>query len=216
MDDPSAAPSTVGFPQRRTVRVPDPQAKRYRDHGEWGYYDGALDGAGRRCGPGQMTYDSGNTYEGPFADDAYEGAGGVYRWADGDVQEGGWRGGERHGTGVFRGRDGRVAYATYEAGATTGEGVTWSADRTVAHRTTDGVEGDEMSRAAAERLARERFGLPVPEPATDVIAAAPAPASKGGRSVGLLGRLFATRRTAPDGTRHFKGELLRGAWWHWG
>lgn len=51
---------------------------RFTDFGDKGTYTGDLVG-GKRHGQGKMVYDSGNTYEGGFVDDKFDGKG-VYTW----------------------------------------------------------------------------------------------------------------------------------------
>lgn len=51
---------------------------RFTDFGDKGTYTGDLNGD-KRHGTGKMVYDSGNTYEGGFKNDLFEGEG-VYTW----------------------------------------------------------------------------------------------------------------------------------------
>ncbi len=102
----------------------------FKDYGECGSYEGAMDESRNRHGSGKMTYASGGYYEGNFINDKFHGDKGVYHWHNGDEYEGGWKDGERHGVGIFRSADGTVEYSTYEMGETNGEGVTWSVDCT--------------------------------------------------------------------------------------
>ncbi|KAL7548590.1 hypothetical protein ACHAWF_011870, partial [Thalassiosira exigua] len=171
----------------------------FKDHGEWGSYEGSVDEAGNRQGLGVMSYDSGNAYEGGFVDDKFHGEEGAYRWSDGDAYVGAWKDGERHGIGTFRSADGAVECSTYEGGSAVGEGVRWSPDRTRAHKLADGERTDEMSPSAAEKLAREKFDLPVPAPSDAVVPAPAAPT----KSVGFLGRMFGTKKMGPDGKMMF-------------
>ncbi len=136
----------------------------FKDNSEWGSYEGAVDKNGNRHRRGKMTYVSGGYYEGDFVDDEFHGDNGIYRWADGDEHEGGWKDGERHGVGIFRSADGTVGYSMYDVGMPQGEGVSWCADRKTAHKTMDGQKTVEILFEEAERLAKDKFGLPVPEP----------------------------------------------------
>ena len=179
----------------------------FKDHGVWGSYKGELDISGERVGNGKMTYVNGNYYEGSFVDDEFHGDKGVYHWFDGDEYEGGWKDGERHGVGIFRSADGTVEYSIYDMGSTIGEGVVWSADRKAANKTLDGKKKDEISLGMAEKLAREIFDLPVPEPSTTESAeVAAVPTSS---KTGLFARLFPTRKVGPDGKLMFKDH---GEW----
>jgi len=179
----------------------------FKDHGVWGSYKGELDISGERVGNGKMAYVNGNYYEGSFVDDQFHGDKGVYHWFDGDEYEGGWKDGERHGVGIFRSADGTVEYSIYDMGSTIGEGVVWSADRNVANKTLDGKKKDEISLVMAEKLARETFDLPVPEPSTtESTEVAAVPTSS---KTGLFARLFPTRKVGPDGKLMFKDH---GEW----
>ena len=51
---------------------------RFTDFGDKGTYAGDLK-SGKRHGTGKMVYDSGNTYEGGFKNDKFDGKG-VYTW----------------------------------------------------------------------------------------------------------------------------------------
>eukprot|EP00970_Alexandrium_tamarense_P019159 scaffold13659_cov193-Alexandrium_tamarense.AAC.2 len=164
---PPAVTSTkqVGLFQRLFKGAPrfDSDGKpMHRDNGDWGSYKGELDGDGKRTGTGTMTYDSNNIYEGGFVSDAYSGDG-KYKWFDGDEYEGQWKDGERHGLGIFRLADGGAEYSMYEKGVATGEGVAWNPDRSSAHRLIDGEKKMEISLGVAEKFAKDKFDLPVPE-----------------------------------------------------
>ena len=170
----------------------------YKDYGECGSYEGDADGDGNRHGKGKMTYETGNYYEGGFVDDKYHGVKGVYHWSDKDEYEGSWKDGERNGIGIFRYADGSVDYSMYTKGAHVGDGVSWSADRKTAHKMIDGNNITKISLAMAEKLAKDKFDLPVPEPCTRVPSqSATVPTAT--KSVGLLGRLFSKRQVGPDG-----------------
>lgn len=71
--------SIIGLSKVRTSDTDgDESLLRFADHGEGGYYYGALDAAtGERHGNGTMIYDSGNTYTGPFLNDKFHGDNGV-------------------------------------------------------------------------------------------------------------------------------------------
>lgn len=200
------ASENLGFLRRlfATRRAgPDGKLQLY-EHGEWGTYEGDLDSDGNRQGHGKMTYESGNTYEGGFLNDKFHSDNGTYLWEDGDEYSGAWADGERHGVGVFHRGDGGVQISKYEKGQATGEGVTWSVDRKTAHRMFDGREGGEISTGMAEKLAWDKFGLPVPAPRE-----VPPPGAARGKSVGFLGRWFQTRKVDPDGKTLYKDN---GEW----
>ena len=138
----------------------------FKDNGEWGTYEGVpLDKNGDRQGNGKMTYSSGNTYEGDFADNKYNSEKGIYRWADGAVFEGPWKGGERDGAVcIYRTAEGGVEYSAYVAGQATGDGLFWEPDREIVFKLKDGERKGRVSSSLAEKLAKEKFNLPVPEP----------------------------------------------------
>ena len=111
-----------------------------------------------------MTYSSGNTYEGGFVNNKYQCERGIYRWVDGDVFEGPWKGGERDGAVcIYRKTDGGVEYSAYVAGEASGDGIFWEPDRKKAFKLLNGEQKGQMSLAAAEKLAKEKFNLPVPK-----------------------------------------------------
>jgi len=136
----------------------------YKDYGEWGSYEGDVDLEGNRTGRGNMTYDSGNYYEGGFVNDMFHGDNGVYHWQDGDEYNGSWKDGERNGIGSFTQSNGSVEYSMYEKGNSIGEGVTWSTDRKTAHKMNGDKKEIEISLAVAEQFAKDKFSLPVPGP----------------------------------------------------
>jgi hypothetical protein len=179
----------------------------FKDYGVWGSYEGEVDMSGERVGNGKMTYANGCYYEGGFVDDKFHGDKGVYHWFDGDEYEGGWKDGERHGVGIFRKADGTVEYSMYDTGVVKGEAVVWSADRKTAHKKADGKKMNEISLGMAEKSAKERFGLPVPEPFTAVstqVAAVPTSSN-----TGFFSRFFSNRKVGPDGRTMFKDH---GEW----
>jgi len=182
----------------------------FKDHRDWGSYEGELDADGKRQGKGKMIYDSGNSYEGGFVDDAHQGDKGVYRWVDGDEYKGSWKGGERHGIGSFCSADGTVEYCTFVEGVIEGDGLFWSADRKTVHKTVNGKKIIELLIEEAESIAKETFDLPIPE-ASAVIAsptsAAAVPAR--GRFLGGLFRFKKDGEIGPDGKVHFKDH---GEW----
>ncbi|KAL7543223.1 hypothetical protein ACHAXR_012528, partial [Thalassiosira sp. AJA248-18] len=204
---PAVTTTIIGVSKIRTKRDESKSTniQRFCDFGEFGFYDGGFNVEGKRHGHGKMMYDSGNYYEGTFVDDKFHGDHGIYRWYDGDEQEGPWLEGERHGKSVFRSAaDGVVEYCVYDKGKAVGEGVTWSADRQVAHKMFIGRKINKISLDTAEEMARDMFDLPVPEPtevSSQLLMTEITPPSK---SIGLLGRLFATRREGSDGTLFFK------------
>ena len=204
-EDEGDSSKTIGLSKNRTKYPEQPKdLARFSDHGEYGFYKGTLNNAGQRHGFGKMIYDSGNYFEGSFVDDKFHGDTGVYRWFDGDEQEGSWFEGERHGKSVFRSSDGIVEYCLYENGRAMEEGVNWSADRKTAYKMVNGKKTSKISLAMAEKIAKEKFDLPVPEPAkleVESEAAATLPVAK---SLGFLGRLFTSAKQGADGTLYFK------------
>jgi len=176
----------------------------YKDYGEWGSFDGDVDSSGNRQGRGKMTYDSGNYYEGGFKDDKFHGDEGRYHWFDGDEYSGGWKDGERHGIGQFFSATGAVEYSMYDNGNAVGEGVTWTADRKSAYKMLDGERKNEISLGMAEKLAKEKFKLPVPEPCTSTPLQESVAVSTSSNNVGFIGRLFSSRKVGPDGKPLFK------------
>eukprot|EP00574_Skeletonema_japonicum_P005950 CAMPEP_0201715396 /NCGR_PEP_ID=MMETSP0593-20130828/1595_1 /ASSEMBLY_ACC=CAM_ASM_000672 /TAXON_ID=267983 /ORGANISM="Skeletonema japonicum, Strain CCMP2506" /LENGTH=618 /DNA_ID=CAMNT_0048204893 /DNA_START=1 /DNA_END=1854 /DNA_ORIENTATION=+ len=144
----------------------NPEGKpMFKDNGEWGTYEGdPLDDSGDRQGTGKMTYASGNVYEGPFLNNKYHGEKGTYKWADGDEFHGLWRNGERHGFGIFTKAEGDVSYAIYDKGETKGEGIQWNADRSSANKMENGEVAMELLPDEAEKFAKEKFNMSVPEP----------------------------------------------------
>ena len=175
-----------------------------KDYGEWGSYIGDVDESGKRQGKGKMTYDSGNYYEGGFLDDKFHGDEGIYHWFDGDEYSGGWKDGERHGIGSFTKSDGTVEYSMYDNGNAVGDGVTWTADRKSAYKMLDGERKNEISLGMAEKLAKEKFKLPVPEPCTSTPLQESVAVSTSSNNVGFIGRLFSSRKVGPDGKPLFK------------
>jgi hypothetical protein len=166
----------------------------FKDYGEWGTYDGEVEAvSGNRQGKGKMTYASGAYYEGGFVNDKFHGEKGVYHWSDGDEYEGGWKDMERHGIGIFRSADGTVEYHMMEMGVVQGESIGWDAERKKAHKTMD-EKKVEVSLGVAEKMAKERFNLPVPlstVTVTTTTSAAVAPAAK---KTGLFASLFSKQR----------------------
>lgn len=130
----------------------------FKDHGDWGSWEGDVDETGNRQGNGKMTYDSTNYYEGGFVKNKFHCDKGVYHWLDGDEYEGAWKEGERHGKGAFKTADG-VEYSVYENGQPKGQGVRLSADRKTAHALTDGKTKMEMLIGEAEMFVKEKFGV---------------------------------------------------------
>jgi len=175
----------------------------YKDMGEWGSFIGEVNASGERHGQGAMIYERGSVYKGAFAHDKFSGEKGVYTWPDGDEHEGAWKDGERHGKGIFRKADGTVEYSMYEAGVAVGDGVAWSADRTTAHKMLDGEAKSEISLSMAQKLAKETFDMPVPEPSTaETPPSTCVPASI--KNLGFIGRLFSDKKMGPDGKMLFK------------
>jgi len=188
----------------------------FKDNGEWGTYEGEpLDDDGDRQGTGKMTYASGNIYEGPFLSNKYHGEKGIYSWADGDQFEGQWRDGERFGMGIYSKADGSVSYSMYDNGQAKGEGIQWNADRSSGFRTVDGEEAEELLPDEAEKLAKEKFNLPVPEPAaqremtaSDGVTKSTATQSKMAPT-SILQNFFSSKAVTADGKLWFKDN---GEW----
>ena len=181
----------------------------FKDNGEWGTYEGApLDSNGDRQGNGKMKYSSGNIYDGDFVNNKYHSKNGIYKWEDGDTFAGPWNDGERHGAVcIYRKADGGVEYSAYVSGQATGEGLFWEAHRKTAYKLLDGERKSGMSLAAAEKLAMEKFKLPVPDPfvpSTTAIRASskPQPTSR------IMG-LFRSKAVTADGKLWFKDN---GEW----
>jgi hypothetical protein len=174
----------------------------FKDHGDWGSYDGDVDNNGIRQGKGKMTYTSGSYYDGCFVDDKFHGEKGRYHWSDGEEYEGGWKDGERHGVGVFRSNDGTVTYSMYDSGMVKGEGVWFSANRLTAYKTIDGVNKYLILNEEAAEIAKELFNLPIPEPYKSVGVQASGESTSS--NTGLIARLFSNRKISPDGKLMFK------------
>ena len=180
----------------------------FKDNGEWGTYEGApLDKNGDRQGNGKMTYSSGNIYIGDFINNKYHSEKGIYKWADGETFEGPWKDGERDGAVcIYRNADGGVEYSGYVAGQATGEGIFWDPDRKTAYKLLNGEQKGVLSPAAAEKLAKEKFNLPVPDPVVSVTTATaafkPQPTSR------IMG-LFRSKAVTADGKLWFKDN---GEW----
>ena len=189
--------------------------RMFKDHGDWGTYDGEIDESGNRVGYGKMNYVAGGLYAGPFVDDMYHGEHGVYRWPDGDSYSGGWKDGEQHGVGTFRSSDGTVEYYACEGGG--GErgrgGLESGSDGGVPYVGRD-EDVDDTSLDDAATFARETFNLPVPEPSSPATepavvvddAAKDSSASLSSKKTGLLARLFLNKMAGPDGKPMFKDQ----------
>ena len=81
-----------------------------------------------------------------------------------DVFEGPWKSGERDGAVcIYRKTDGGVEYSAYASGEASGDGIFWEPDRKKAFKLLNGEQKGQMSLAAAEKLAKEKFNLPVPK-----------------------------------------------------
>ena len=147
----------------------------FKDNGDWGTWSGEVDSDNNRQGFGTMTYESGSMYEGGFSNNVYEDETGKskYTWNDGEYYLGQWKNGERHGKGVFYASDGSVEYSMYENGLAVGQGLKWVANRKTAFRLVDGKETSEVSSGVAQKEAKEKFDLPVPE-----VSATPSPPDK--------------------------------------
>eukprot|EP00804_Cyclotella_cryptica_P016739 CCRYP_002034-RA/>CCRYP_002034-RA protein AED:0.26 eAED:0.26 QI:348/1/1/1/1/1/2/131/940 len=177
---------------------------RFTDFGDPGTYTGDVDQNGKRHGRGKMVYDSGNTYEGGFVNDKFEGDGGIYTWSDGDEQESQWKQGKRNGKSIFRAANGEVEYSLYQNDEAVGTGVTWSPDRTIAHKLVDGKKKDEISLGMAEKIAKDTFGWDVPEPSSgkNVV-------RKKMQKGGLFARMFSKSYVDAEGNLRFKDH---GTW----
>jgi len=175
------------------------EGPRFEDFGDMGTYEGELLN-GLRQGEGKMWYDSGNSYEGDFTNDKFDGNRGLYRWSDGAKYEGSWKAGSFDGIGIFHSAAGSVDYSIYKDGYARGVGVIWTDGFTRAHHTLDGVKMDKTSLADAEKLARDKFGLPAPslKPSLGIMSS--------------LGRIFQSRRTGPDGKPWFKDNSEWGSY----
>lgn len=84
---------------------------------------------------------------------------------------------------------GDVEYCKFDKGQSVGDGITWNADRSVAHKLVDGVKKNEISLGMAEKLARDKFDLPVPPLFTAKVSSKPS----------ILGRFFSGSKAAPPG-----------------
>merc|ERR1712161_34573 len=182
----------------------------YKDNGDWGSFIGELNASGERHGQGTMVYESGSVYAGAFANDKYSGSKGVFTWSDGDEHEGEWKDGERTGKGIFRKADGSVEYSIYIAGSREGAGVMWSADRKTATKLMEQEYETEISLPMAEKMAKEKFNWPVPEPSTAV----PTPSANvptAIKNLGFIGTLFSNKKVGPAGKMHYKsGNCYEG------
>jgi len=140
----------------------------FKDNGDWGTWAGELDSNDERKGFGTMTYQSGAVYEGTFVNNLFEDEIGKskYTWHDGEHYLGQWKAGERSGKGMYTMIDGSTEYCTYEKGHQVGSGIKWSPDRKSAYRLVDGKQTIQISSGVAEKEAREKFNLPVPEKVT--------------------------------------------------
>lgn len=136
----------------------------FQDNGEWGTYVGEpLNSNDHRQGNGVMTYASGSTYEGGFVANKYHCEKAIHR-CGGDCFEGPYNDGKRNGkVCINRYADGCVEYGSWYEGFPSGEGVLWSSDRSEAYRVIDGEKKGGISLAAAGKIAKERFNLPVPK-----------------------------------------------------
>lgn len=140
----------------------------FKDNGDWGTWNGELDSNNERKGFGTMTYQSGAVYEGTFVDDVYDDDTGKskYTWNDGEYYLGRWKAGERSGKGMYTSIDGSTEYCIFEKGVGVGPGIKWSPDRKSAFRLVDGKQSIQISSGLAEKEAKEKFNLPVPEKVT--------------------------------------------------
>ena len=87
-----------------------------------GKYTGFLNAQNQPEGHGILRVDSGDVYEGEWEKGERHGQG-VYTWYDGDLYTGPWFEGRRHGHGVFVFSDGRLYDGQYKLGDREGQGM---------------------------------------------------------------------------------------------
>jgi hypothetical protein len=87
-----------------------------------GRYTGFLNAMKMPNGHGLLRVDNGDVYEGEWKNGQRHGQG-VYNWYDGDLYTGPWFEGKRHGHGVFIFTDGRVYDGEYNMGRREGQGM---------------------------------------------------------------------------------------------
>ena len=113
-------------------------------------YEGERNGLGQMHGSGSETFPSGDSYDGEFKENRYDGRGtfsyingnvyegeykagwkegqGTYRWKTGEVYEGGWKANKRHGHGTFTTVSGDVFEGDYRENKREGGGMWRFAD----------------------------------------------------------------------------------------
>jgi hypothetical protein len=94
-------------------------------------------------GRGTYRFADGSVYVGEYKGGKREGRG-VYRFADGAVYEGEYKQGAMEGFGTYQYVDGRAEVGRYQGNIDVGEGVRWSADRSTAWRLNDGKVVEEV------------------------------------------------------------------------
>jgi len=87
-----------------------------------GVYEGERNAAGEKEGRGTYRFADGNVYEGEWKGDKKEGNG-THRYADGDVYHGEWKRDEKDGIGTYRYADGDVYEGEYKGGVKEGLGT---------------------------------------------------------------------------------------------
>lgn len=136
----------------------------FQDNGEWGFYVGdPLDSNDHRQGNGVMTYASGSTYEGGFVGNKYHCERAIHR-CGGDCFEGPYNDGRRNGeVCIYQYADGCIEYGSWYEGLPSGVGVLWSSDCNNAYQVINGELKGDITLAVAEKIAKERFNLAVPQ-----------------------------------------------------
>ena len=114
-------------------------------------------------GHGKYSFPDGDLYEGEFQKGKKHGRGKMTS-ADGSSYDGEYADGKKHGTGTYTYASGAVEVDRWEAGARVGQGVKWSADRAQAWEMQDGKPGRSIPLDEAAKIA-ERIGLPPPSEA---------------------------------------------------
>eukprot|EP00546_Thalassionema_frauenfeldii_P020876 CAMPEP_0178903642 /NCGR_PEP_ID=MMETSP0786-20121207/5266_1 /TAXON_ID=186022 /ORGANISM="Thalassionema frauenfeldii, Strain CCMP 1798" /LENGTH=853 /DNA_ID=CAMNT_0020575027 /DNA_START=141 /DNA_END=2702 /DNA_ORIENTATION=- len=94
----------------------------FKSEKQCGKYTGFLNMQNLPQGHGILRVDTGDVYEGEWENGQRHGQG-VYTWYDGDLYTGPWREGKRHGHGVFVFSDGRLYDGEYNMGQREGQGM---------------------------------------------------------------------------------------------
>ena len=103
---------------------------------------------------------------------------------------------------MFTSADGTVNYSMYSNGNYVGHSITWSPDRKSVFKVLGENKKVEVSLSMGEKLSKEKFNLPVPEPVQEKSTAAKN--TGGSLGGGILSRLFSSKRRGPDGKLMFK------------